>query len=97
MRTLSADSGELLWEKQLGSRVSGELLIKKERLMLVTENGRFLLLDATSGELLRNIPLTGIPIASAALRGQYLVVPLNSGATQTVVAQISLTPVWATD
>jgi hypothetical protein len=97
MRTVAADSGELLWKKQLGSRPSTPPLVHKSQLLLVTESGRFLLLDAISGELLRSIPLHGVPVAGAALQGRHLIVPLISGPSKSAAARIDLTAGNATD
>jgi outer membrane protein assembly factor BamB len=97
MRTVAADSGELLWKKQLGSRPSTPPLVHKSQLLLVTESGRFLLLDAISGELLSSIPLHGVPVAGAALQGRHLIVPLISGPSKSAAARIDLTAGNATD
>jgi hypothetical protein len=87
----------LLWEAKLGSRISGPPLVNAGRLVLVTDNGRFLLLDATSGEFQSDISLGGAPIAGVTLHGPHLIVPLGSGTTEPAVMQIDLTRINPTD
>lgn len=58
---LDADSGETVWKRNLGSRISTSIVAADESLILGTAEGRFFRLDKKSGNVLAELRLEEPP------------------------------------
>jgi outer membrane protein assembly factor BamB len=90
---LSAESGQILWRRELGTRVSTNLTVSGNDLYAGTAGGNIYRLDSKTGEITGEMKLETTPVGWPTLTGESLLVFLNRGGGAGVAkALLSLDP-----
>ena len=74
---LAAQSGEVIWKRDMGSRVSTSLTVEGNALYVGTANGNIFRLNAKTGEITSQMKLETTPVGWLTLAGDSLLVYLN--------------------
>jgi outer membrane protein assembly factor BamB len=78
---LSADSGTLLWKREIGSRVVTPTVLISDALYFGTRDGRLLRTDSSRGTTMNQMKLTDIPSGPPTAAGSSVVVYSAEGET----------------
>ena len=72
--SLSADSGAVLWESEIGSRIVTPLVLISNTLCFGTRDGRLLLADLSQGKPKAEIKLGQIPVGPPTIAGKSILI-----------------------
>ena len=90
---LAAQSGEVIWKRDLGSRVSTNLTVEGNAIYAGTANGNIFRLNTKTGEVTSQMKLETTPVGWPTLAGDSLLVYLNpNGGAGGAEALLSLDP-----
>ena len=87
---LSVDAGQIIWKRELGDRVSTDLVLAGDALYAGIADGRLFRLSTRTGEITAQIKLETTPVGLPLVTADSLLVYLNRGgspgASQTLVS-----------
>jgi outer membrane protein assembly factor BamB len=89
---LSAESGQVIWKRNLGERVSTDLVVAGDGLYAGTAGGEFFRLNTDTGEITAEIKLGTIPVGLPAMLADSVLIYLNRGAGAGGQTLVSLDP-----
>lgn len=78
---LASESGEIIWKRDLGERVSTDVVVAGTGVYVGTAGGTFFRLNADTGEITAQIKLETTPVGLPAVLADSLLVYLNRGGT----------------